>query len=189
MDARPEGKIETHFEETGSLPTPRVVGRIVRLFLGVWLLYALYALLRGGWGVLVDQTAPRYWEWWAFIALAFWVTPYVVNIGFTRNWKRRPQVAVASVAAVAIVLDLAIYGTWWAPPLGAFVWVWLVYFSAHLGFSFVLSTILGTPGCEMRAIPHLWSRITGRDTKEHYCPGPLDNIDRWEADKSGSAGG
>ena len=32
----------------------------------------------------------------------------------------------------------------------------------------------------MRAIPHLWTVLTGKATKEHYCPGPLDRIDKWE---------
>lgn len=111
----------------------------------------------------------------------FWLTPYVVNIGFTKNWRRAPQWAVLVLAAIALVIDLAVFGTWWAPPLGFLVWAWLVYFSAHLGISFVLSALVATPGCEMRAIPHLWTLTTGRSTKEHYCPGPLDRIDRWEA--------
>ena len=39
----------------------------------------------------------------------------------------------------------------------------------------------GTPGCEMRAFHDLFSRLTGIQTKEHYCPvGPLHPIDQWE---------
>jgi len=42
--------------------------------------------------------------------------------------------------------------------------------------------VLATPGCEMRAIPHLLSLVTGQEAKEHYCPvGPLHRIDKWEA--------
>ncbi len=194
MVERPADRIETVFEEYGALPKPRLVGRLVRLGLGVWLLSVLYMLITDGWQIsshisvdfegLVDTSPPTHWMTWAFIGFAFWLTPYVINIGFTRNWKRRPQIAIALTGVLLIALDLALYGTWWAPPLGAFVWAWLAYFAAHLGFSFVLSALIGTPGCEMRSIPHLWTLITGRETKEHYCPGILDAVDRWEAGAS-----
>ena len=43
-----------------------------------------------------------------------------------------------------------------------------------------------TPGCEMRALPHLWMLATGRETAEHFCPtGFLDSLDRWEAGRRG----
>jgi hypothetical protein len=184
MAERESSKVETVFEEQGSLTKPGPIGRIVRFLFGAWLLWAAYTLLRS-WSGLVDTTPPGRMDLWVFVIFAFWVTPYAVNIGFTQNWRRAPQVAVAVLAAVALVIDLAVYGTWWAPPLGVLVWVWLVYLSAHLGSSFVLSALVATPGCEMRAIPHLWSLATGRSTKEHYCPGAfLDRIDRWETQRA-----
>lgn len=183
MTTRPENKIETFFEEPGSLLRPGIVGRTVRLLLGLVLIWSLYVLLAFGRDILVDRTPPNI-NWWFYMALAFWLTPAVVSIGFTKNWKRKPQIAILTLAAVAVVIDLAFHGTWWAPPLGLFVWLWLIYFSAHLGLSFALAALLATPGCEMRAIPHLWTRLTGRETKEHYCPGFLDGLDRWEAGKA-----
>ena len=51
-----------------------------------------------------------------------------------------------------------------------------------LGISVVLSALIATPACEMRSIPHLRTLTTGRATKEH-CPGALDRIDRWEANR------
>lgn len=186
MTTRPENKIETYFEQPGSLLRPGIAGRTVRLFFGLLLIWSLYVLLAFGWDILVDQTPPNL-NWWLYMALAFWVTPAVVNIGFTKNWKRKPQVAILAIAAVAVAIGLAFYGTWWAPPLGFFVWLWLIYFSAHLGFSFTLAAILATPGCEMRAMPHLWTRLTGRQTKEHYCPGFLDGVDRWEGKQTSSS--
>jgi hypothetical protein len=180
---RPADKIETHFEEPGTLRPPGIVGRMIRLLFGVMLLSALLQMLGSGASLFSLAAAPRGWSFWVFVAIAFHVTPYVVNIGFSKNWRRKPQLFVAVVAAALIAVDLAVYGTWWAPPLGTFVWLWLVYFSAHLGVSFMLSTILGTPGCEMRAIPHLWTILSGRSTKEHYCPGPFDQIDKWEGDR------
>ena len=58
--------------------------------------------------------------------------------------------------------------------------VWVVYTFGHLSLSFLLSAPIATPGCEMRAIPHLWTVLMGRATEEHYCLGALDAIDRWE---------
>jgi len=70
--------------------------------------------------------------------------------------------------------------------LGA-LWLWEFYVFADLGSAFVLAAIIGTPGCEMRALHDLYSRLTGNPTKEHYCPiGPLHPIDQWEAHRDQS---
>ncbi|MFQ5678259.1 MAG: hypothetical protein ACE5HP_02230 [Gemmatimonadota bacterium] len=174
-------RIETKFEQTGTLEPPGLIGRLVRLAMGGLLLWSLYALLTIGWPRLVAKAPPGEWNWWLYMVLAFWATPYVVNIGLTKSWRRRPQHVLLAAGGLAVLVDMVLYGSWWAPPLGAVTWIWLVYFSAHLGISFLLSALIATPGCEMRAIPHLWTKVTGRPTKEHYCPGFLDPIDRWEA--------
>ena len=70
--------------------------------------------------------------------------------------------------------------SWWTPVLGRYVWLTVFYVFGHLGLSFLLSAVIATPGCEMRAIPHLWTLVTGRATREHYCPGFLDRVDAWE---------
>lgn len=64
--------------------------------------------------------------------------------------------------------------------------VWLLYTFGHLGISFILAAALATPGCEMRAPWHLWTLMSGRRTQEHYCPGVLTPIDRWEARRRGA---
>ena len=69
----------------------------------------------------------------------------------------------------------------WMGPLGWFMVVWLFYLYGHLGISMLIAGFIGTPGCEMRAIPHLWTLLTSRDTKEHYCPGFLNGLDAWES--------
>jgi hypothetical protein len=185
--SRPADRIETHFEEAGSLKPPKLIGRIVRLLLGVLLLWAAYRLILDAiYPMLVQgqgwtaSSPPRVWLFWVFVAWAFYTTPYVINIGFTKNWHRGPQWVMAGAAALLLAVDLLIYGVWWAGPLAVFVYLWLTYFAAHLGASCVLSSMLATPGCEMRAMPHLWTLVTGRATKEHYCPGLLDRLDRWE---------
>lgn len=180
MAHRPANHLEMHFEEPGSLPQPAIVGRIVRLLLGLWLLFLAVDLLRSGPVGLIDTSAPTHWSWWLAVAIGLAVFPYVVNIGFTLDWKHWPRVAVLGISGLLVALDLLVYGTWWAPPLGAVTFLWMLYWTAHLGLSFALAAIIATPGCEMRAIPHLWTLTSDRPTKEHYCPGFLDRLDAWE---------
>ncbi len=188
VSSRPASQYETHFEEQGSLMPPKLIGRIVRFLLGAWLLTAVYPMADAlyGWialGFWDSTTPPRGLMFYLLVAFAFWATPHVINIGFTKNWRRGPQWVIASVAAALVGVDLAAYGTWWSGPLAVFVYLWLLYIAVHLGLSLVLSSIIATPGCEMRAVPHLWTIVTRRSTREHYCPGWLDRLDRWERSK------
>jgi len=172
-------KSDTRFDEQGTLSKPGPIGRLVRLGLGALCLYAVYGLYQQ-WkyeGVNFDITEPT---WLISLAVAVWLFPAVVNIGFTKSWGRWPQWVVVIVAAVLAVVSRVGWGSWIGPPLGLFVFTVMAYTFIHLGLSFVLSAILATPGCEMRAIPHLWTQLTGRATKEHYCPGWLDGLDKWE---------
>ncbi len=161
----------------------------MRLVLGLWISYAFFQFLDIGF--LDAQKADRFFSWqapthpsfWLSVAIFFWVFPYVVNIGFSRNWRRKPQwVLLAAVTFVAI-LGYSQGGSLWSPAMAWLILIWLLYVTAHLGFAFLLAAILGTPGCEMRAFHHLWAILTGEKTKEHYCPGFLDNIDKWEANR------
>ena len=176
---------EARFTKQGTLQPPMILGRIARVLAGVGVLSAFYSEVDVAIAFVtgtryLDAVPPQSPMFWMAVLLAFWVFPYVVNIGFTRSWGRKPQVVVAGVAVVAILAGLALYGNWWAPPLEVLLLVWMIYTFGHLGFCFLMSGVLATPGCEMRAIPHLWTKLTGRATKEHYCPGLLDPIDRFE---------
>ena len=55
-----------------------------------------------------------------------------------------------------------------------------LYAFIHLGLSFLLAAVFGTPGCEMRAQPILIGRMMGHEVRDHECPGPIGTIDRWE---------
>ena len=132
-------------------------------------------------GLTSSQAPDQIW-FWSLAAWLFWILPFVVNIGFGVNWRRWPQFVVLAGAASAIVVSLISQGTIWSEPLGWVLLVWLLYETLHLGISFILSAVLATPGCEMRALPHLWTVLTGNKTAEHFCPsGFLDSLDRWEA--------
>ena len=180
--------IESHLMSTklnlvtpGSLVRPDPVGRLVRLVFGLLFLNFLWKVFQTRTDLL-SSTLAGLIELSIGIVIALVVFNYVVNIGFSRDWRRIPQIVIALLFVLAALIGWLQYGSIWAQPMGAVAFVWLVYVYAHLSVSFLLSAILATPGCEMRAIPHLVSLITGRETGEHYCPGgPLHRIDLWEA--------
>lgn len=171
--------IESKFEKFGTLEKPGPIGRIVRLAFGLICLNFVWVLITGGTWLANNITTDL--AFWFALVMGFLVFPYVVNIGFTQSWGRRPQFIIIILAVGAGVWSLIQDGDVWGAPLGWLVVVWLFYVYSHLGISLVLSSIIATPGCEMRAIPHLWTLITGKETKEHYCPGLFNPIDAWES--------
>lgn len=169
--------------EQGSLSRPGPVGRLVRFSLGVACLYGLWELF---------AVAPYFIErpiellpnlsFMIFVVLC--IFNYVVNIGFSKNWNRYPVLMSVLIFAVIAATNYLVTGTVSSTLLGVLLVLWMAYFYTHLGVSFVLSAILATPGCEMRAIPELFGRLTNRDTKEHQCPSSIiSGIDRWEASR------
>ena len=163
------------FDAPGTLESPGAIGRVVRVLSGLVLAFFIYQWLfildRG------DLDQPVVWLW---VAFSFALAPYVVNIGFGVRWGAWPRVGLALVLVASLATAFAIHGTWNSDILWEGVRWSQTYVYGHLGISFLLSGVLGTPGCEMRAIPHLIGKLTGAASAEHYCPGPLDRLDRWE---------
>ena len=168
----------TTFVQPGSLPRPKFIGLSVRLMLGIACCYA--ALFYG---------APR-------LPASTGVSPIVtvrragpsvlVPPACRESWVQSQLAKTVATRGLILglggtVIDLLVYEQLWAPPLGALVYGMTVYTFTHLGISYVLATLLRTPGCEMRAIPDLLGRLTGRTAAEHHCPGFITPLDNWEA--------
>ena len=166
--------------DEGTLRRPGPVGRLARLTLGIACFYALYVLVLNIQSII--QTPVSVLPNIAVLVFAaIFIINYVVNIGFGKSWGRWPSYLSFGAALLLAVIAWLAFGTADHPLFGAALWAWLFYFFSHLGVSFVLSAIIATPGCEMRAVPHLWMRLTGSETAEHFCPsGFLDSLDRWE---------
>ena len=181
--AETESRIETRFDEPGTLEKPGPIGRLVRLTLEIGLAFVVWGLLDDGAGLAATGTVVH-WSLLAAIAFALLVFPYVVNIGWGLNLKAWPRRIVGAILVGGVLFSWATAGDTWSPALGWSTWGWMLYTFAHLGISFLIAAVIGTPGCEMRAIPNLWTLLTGRETKEHYCPGFINNIDAWELRRS-----
>ncbi len=172
--------IETNFQAHGSLKPPGPIGRLVRFLLSGGCLYYVWQLV-SLWSFWVDaEKLFSNASIWVPILFALYLAPYVINIGCRINTKRLSQYVIILVSAGLIALSYFSNQSINSYALNLFTIIWVIYIFTHLGISFLVAAIISTPGCEMRALPHLWSIITGHKVYEHVCPGPLHRIDLWE---------
>jgi len=171
-------------DEPGSLPRPGPIGRIVRLGFGALCLWQVYWLIQVS-GNLFGADGHIRSLIWNGVVIGLFLISYIINIGFSRAWKKWPAIISAGTFLTIAALAYFRTGAFETEALARAIWLWELYLFAHLGGAFVIAAIIATPGCEMRAFHDLYSRITGTPTKEHYCPvGPLHPIDQWEARRS-----
>lgn len=179
-----DNNTETKFQPVGTLQPPGPVGRIVRAILGLGCLYFVWQIF-SLWPSMIESKKLFTNGSFLFMTLfGLYLSPYVINIGWKLNTKRWPQVIIVIISALFIGYNYYSTNQIYSKLLNTFTLIWLAYIFLHLGVSFVLSAMIATPGCEMRAIGHLYSIFTGNKTYEHTCPGPLNKIDKWERSKS-----
>jgi len=168
-------------DEPGSLPRPGPIGRIVRLAFGTLCLWHTTGLIQVT-GDLLSSDGHIKSVIWNGLLIGLFLVSYVVNIGFTRAWEKRPFFISIGVFLLIGGVGYLTQRSFETYLLALVIWGWELYVFSHLGLAFVVSSIIGSVGCEMRAFHELYSRITGVPTKEHFCPiGPLHSIDQWEA--------
>ena len=171
-------------DDPGSLPRPGPIGRLVRLaygLLGAWFVIGLLDVTDD---LLSRNSHIRSFMGFGLVFGLFLIS-YVINIGFFQGWKKWPAF-ISGVVFVGIgAFGYLTQGTIETELLARAVWTWELYLFCHLGAAYIIASLIGTPGCEMRAFHELYSQLTGIPTKEHYCPvGPLHPIDQWEAKRS-----
>ena len=178
--------------ESKAIPPAGYVGRIGKLVLGGVQLLGCASVLQH-----FAYLREARWELglWLFVGAAFWLFPFVVNLGFRRvvGWGRRPLWLALGALAVLIGVESLRHGSIWTPSVATSVLSLTVYLHLHLGASHVLAALTGIDGCEMRVIPYYLSRWFGDSSVELYrCPGLWTPIDRWEArtrERHAAAGG
>ena len=173
-------------DDPGSLLRPGPIGRLVRLAFGVLCLWYAFGLVEVSDSLIMSDGHIRSLVWNGILPGLFLVS-YIINIGFSRGWKKWPAIVSVGVIVVVGGIGYLTKGAVETTLLARTIWAWELYLFSHLGTAFVIAAVIGTPGCEMRAFHDLYSRLTGIPTKEHHCPvGPLTPIDRWEASRSSS---
>lgn len=172
---------DLNLTDAGKLPKPGPIGRLVRLAFGaLCLLYV--ADLWSSRGNPITDAGHIQSSLLIGIIFGLFLVNYVVNIGFSRSWKKWPALFSALGLVGVAGISKIVYGEYESALTAYALLIWLLYIFAHLGTAFVLASLIRTAGCEMRTFHHLWSLVSGRTTKEHICPiGPLTPIDNWEA--------
>ena len=171
---------QSDFVEAGTLVRPGPVGRLARFGLGALCLYALWVVMVNL-KVFVANPVSMLTELTLMIVAALWVFNYVVNIGFSKSWNRRPLFVSVAVLLLSAGVAFVWSGSFDSLIFGVPLTLWLAYFYLHLGACFVVAALIGTPGCEMRSIPELIGRMTGNVSKEHHCPASfITRVDAWE---------
>lgn len=172
--------------DRGSLTQPGIVGRLVRLGLGVLCIYGLSELLTV-YPDFIERPIELIPNLSLMILVVLCVFNYVVNIGFSKNWNNYPLIVALSVLVLVAGSGYLIDGNPSSRFLGVLLMLWLGYFYAHLGLSFILAALIATPGCEMRSIPDLIGKISKSTVKAHHCPSSIiSGIDRWESERLSS---
>ena len=167
----------------GSLEKPGPIGRLVRLALGIACLYALFSIVRYA-DISINQPFSSLDNLALLILVPFYALNYVVNIGFSKSWKQWPLIASVTSLVLLAGAGFLFTGSLDNQIFGIPLVLWLGYFYTHLGLSFVLAAFIGTPGCEMRSIPEILGRISGKPSEEHHCPaGFITAIDEWELNR------
>ncbi len=166
--------------DAGILLRPGPIGRMLRVVLGILCLYALVVTIIYASSTTIHpiQSLPNR----APIFLGpLCVFNYVINIGYSKSWGQKPLIVSSVVLGLFAIVSYAATGSFDSPILGLPLNLWLGYFYAHLGLSFVSAGVLATPGCEMRSLPKLLSRHSVTPVKEHHCPVSfITKIDDWE---------
>ena len=91
----------------------------------------------------------------------------VVNIGFGREFRNWPRYFALGLLALGSLSDKMSTGALWGDKISLAIAVEMFFVLGYLGISLVLAAILATPGCEMRSIPNILGKITGKPAKEH----------------------
>lgn len=168
-------------DEAGTLPRPGPIGRIARFLFGLLCVSYVTSLFAVRDNLIADDGHIQSAVLNGIIPGLFLIS-YIVNIGYSRAWGKRPAMVSAAAIAAMAGIGFVIHSRVETEILAQTIWVWEVYAFGHLGLAFLVSGLIDTPGCEMRAFHDLYSRTSGVPTKEHYCPvGPLHSIDHWEA--------
>jgi hypothetical protein len=161
------------------------VGRLVRFAFVVGIGSVVYGLWRTGIADFSDSEILGQTGFWLIPGAVVYTLYNLPAQLVGPEWGRRVLLGFLTVALVAAVVAAITAGMPWASPF-----TWLVFLvelgtAAVVGLAMVLSTILGTPGCEYGALRELAARLRGvyypGQDEALSCVVGLRRIDAWEA--------
>ena len=141
--------MKTEFAEPGTLPRLGLIGRVVRLLIGVaiiWMVVPPFVRHWEGFTHLREGWERPGGTWYIGVLLALYLLPVAVDRLFTVNWDWRSQAAWGALAVLVVGFDLAYYRALWAPPLGWFLMVSIVLVLGVIGLAFLVQAAAATPG-------------------------------------------
>ncbi len=141
--------MRTKFEKPGTFPKLGPIGRIVRVLIGVaivWMVFPPFLRHWEGFTRLREGWERPGGTWYIGVLVVLYVLPTLVDRLFTLNWGWRSQAAWGALAALLVGFDLAYYEALWAPPLAWFLMVTIVFVLGTIGLSFVVQAVAATPG-------------------------------------------
>lgn len=168
--------------DKGSLPKPGPLGRLLRLGLAYLVLIGFVYEIWDDRVMLTTGDFEPYGLIWNGILIGLFLVSYIINIGYSRSFKKWPALVTAVGLGLLALYDYSTTGDWTGVAFGTGFFIWSMYLFSHLGVCFLISAIIGTPGCEMRALHDLFSKVSKVGVKEHLCPvGPIQPLDNWES--------
>ena len=132
------------FDEPGSLPRPGPIGRLARFAIGLPFLYYVHGLIQVSSDLIGNDGHIRSVVWNGVLFGLFLVS-YVVNIGYSRAWKKWPAAVSVVVFAGIALFGYMTAGTVETTLLARIAWLWELYVFSHLGLAFVIAGIISTP--------------------------------------------
>ena len=163
------------------IPPASITGRIDKLLFGSFQLWGVFSIVPHFAELRDDDWATGLW---IFVALAFYLVSFNVRLGLHRvlPFGNAP-------AGVALLVGAGLAGVqwlqseaFWGSTVATYALVVAIAVHLHMGVCHILAAAIGIPGCEMRVLPYLISRLRGASPESfHLCPGLWTPIDRWEA--------
>ena len=132
------------FKESGTLPVPGLIGRLVRVAVGLLLLLLLGFILSNyqlGRPVMLGNEL-----WWLGVACAIYLLPAASYVPFGYEPNKHIQIITATLVLVAGFVDLFQTGRFMGPTLAFVLMVLVVYVTSVGGLSYALAGIWAVPG-------------------------------------------
>ena len=140
--------MKTKFEKLGTLPKAGPMGRAIRLFNGIVILYFFLLVLQNYAGLVrlrEGWDTPSSLFFWLGAAWSFLLIPHMIDRGFTLTWGPWAQLVFFIIVLGVVAFDFWHYGSLWGPLLGLLVFLLMAYVFGHLGLSYIVAGIFATP--------------------------------------------